>query len=84
MSVQTMLQKYRGINPNDLDFLNPDYSCVICKNLKTCDKQASQGKTIGRNSAIAVGNQKPTIGCACGECEPMTEEEFAKTYDFGS
>jgi len=79
-----MQQKYRGIDPSDLDLLNPDYSCVICKNLPTCNRQAYTGKTIGHNAAIACGYQKPAKGNACGDCEPMTEEEFAKTYDFGS
>jgi hypothetical protein len=84
MSIQKIQQKYRGINPSDLDFLNPEYSCVICKNLPICNKKAYTGKTFDNNSGIAFGDQKPGKGNSCGDCEPMTEQEFANIYDFGS
>jgi hypothetical protein len=33
---ERLSKKYRGLKKEDLEMLNPEYSCVICKKVKTC------------------------------------------------
>lgn len=37
--IEQILEKYRGIKQNHLEWMNPYYSCVICKKYKiTCSE----------------------------------------------
>jgi hypothetical protein len=53
-------EKYRGLRKEDLEKMNPSFSCIICKKFKECG----------------------TVGHACPDAEPATEEEFASWYSF--
>jgi len=33
---EKLSQKYRGLRKEDLEEMNPEYSCVICKKFKKC------------------------------------------------
>lgn len=41
--IQILSEKYRGLRPEDLEEMNPEYSCVICMN-DECKRQIA-GKT---------------------------------------
>lgn len=62
-----LFAKYRGLREADLCPMNPEYSCVLCKKLNLKHKTRDQ---CGR------------IGGACPDHEPITEEEFARRYEF--
>ncbi len=58
---------FRGLRKEDLCPMNPEYSCVLCKHLNR--KHETRGQC-GR------------IGGSCPDFERVTEEEFAKRYQF--
>jgi hypothetical protein len=43
--VDELLKKYPGLNKDDLDINNPEYSCIICKDVcffQGCSQHACQ------------------------------------------
>jgi hypothetical protein len=75
--------RYRGLKPKDVDEGNPNYSCVICSKLGTCNNKAYRSAPIDSNGMIARAVDKPSLGCSCPECDPISETDFAMRYDFG-
>jgi hypothetical protein len=63
--------------------MNPEYSCVICSKLKTCDKTPRISRNTGNGSIEQVDpDGQPGKGKCCSECEQITEEVFAYRYNF--
>lgn len=82
MSVNTLLARFRGLRAEDLDIMNPEYSCVLCKHLKRCNGSPMMGVEIGHGAMISRRCDSPGPGRSCGQHESMTESEFADVYDF--
>jgi len=67
-TIQKVLDEYRGLREEDLDEMNPEYSCVIC------EKFYSESCPV-RKIYIDVK------GC-CPEHDHLNIDTFAAKYDF--
>lgn len=76
--IANIKNKYRGIRVEELNELNPSYSCIICAHLHSCVEIARIS-----SSGLLRLDGKAGIGKCCPKCIQVSEPVFARRYDFG-
>mgnify|MGYP001222820841 CR=1 FL=1 len=76
--IKELTTKYRGINPEHLDKMNPCYSCVICKG------RTPYVEVDGKidNSTMITCKNCGDLNGSCPDHTIISEEEFAARYNF--